>query len=229
MTDEVSALILDPGYSTVRAGFAGEDAPKSVIPSHYGFVDSGASAPKTLFGDSAVHSPLPGLSIKNPMADDGTVEDWDAAKSLWEYAITSRLTSYRPPRSAANGDQIKAEADVDVDMDRILDQEKPLGEHPLLMTETGWNAGKAREKGIEIAIEDWGCPAFWLARNGVLAAYETRPLWRDSVFLGREGTWLSDGSRSFATGKASALVVDAGASTLSVTPVHDGLILRKGW
>ncbi|KAF5847068.1 hypothetical protein GGP41_003284 [Bipolaris sorokiniana] len=27
--DEVSAIVLDPGYSTVRAGFAGEDVPKS--------------------------------------------------------------------------------------------------------------------------------------------------------------------------------------------------------
>ena len=33
---------------------------------------------------------------------------------------------------------------------------------------------------------------------------------------------------SFASGKASALVVDVGASSISLTPVHDGLILKKG-
>ena len=33
---------------------------------------------------------------------------------------------------------------------------------------------------------------------------------------------------SFAAGKATALVVDIGASNISVTPVHDGLILKKG-
>jgi actin-related protein len=32
----------------------------------------------------------------------------------------------------------------------------------------------------------------------------------------------------FAGGKASALVVDVGASNISITPVHDGLILKKG-
>ena len=32
----------------------------------------------------------------------------------------------------------------------------------------------------------------------------------------------------FAAGKPSALVIDVGASSTSVTPVHDGLILRKG-
>lgn len=33
---------------------------------------------------------------------------------------------------------------------------------------------------------------------------------------------------SFSAGKPSALVIDVGASTISATPVHDGLILRKG-
>ena len=32
----------------------------------------------------------------------------------------------------------------------------------------------------------------------------------------------------FSAGKSSALVVDIGASVLSVTPVHDGLMLKKG-
>jgi actin-related protein 4 len=33
---------------------------------------------------------------------------------------------------------------------------------------------------------------------------------------------------SFAAGKASALVIDLGASNVSVTPVHDGMILKRG-
>lgn len=36
------------------------------------------------------------------------------------------------------------------------------------------------------------------------------------------------GIRSFGLGKATALVIDVGASNISITPVHDGLILRKG-
>jgi actin-related protein 4 len=39
------------------------------------------------------------------------------------------------------------------------------------MTEPAWNPAKAREKTIEIAMEKWGTPAFYLARNGVLASY----------------------------------------------------------
>ena len=44
--------------------------------------------------------------------------------------------------------------------------------------------------------------------------------------------WLKRGAHAlmlrFAAGKSSALVVDIGASVLSVTPVHDGLMLKKG-
>lgn len=163
--------MLDPGTTSIRAGFAGEDVPKSVAPSYYGVLDqdSGFSGPKTLFGDNSIHTPIPSLTIKNPMAKDGTVEDWDAAKSLWEYAITSRLTRTKASNPATNGLN-DPNPDLDARMEEADDREKPLEEHPLLMSETGWNSARAREKSIEIAIEDWGCPAFWLARNGVLAA-----------------------------------------------------------
>ena len=166
--DEISALVLDPGYSTVRAGFAGEDVPRSVVSSYYGTVPAG-STPKYLYGDNSINRPSSGKAIGNPMSGDGTVEDWGTAQTLWEYAITSRLTSAKPPNPILHDKDDKFEQQ-DVNMDGMDDQEKPMAENPLLMTETGWNAGKSREKGIEIAMEDWGCPAYWLARNGVLAA-----------------------------------------------------------
>ncbi|KUJ24644.1 Actin/actin-like protein [Mollisia scopiformis] len=193
--DEVSAIILDPGFSSVRAGFAGEDTPKSFVSSYYGVNEGGQ-----VFGDDAIHNPLAGLDIRNPMSKEGIVEDWDTATRLWEYAITSRLTSFKQadPRNNGLNDDLK---DLDVEMDGVEEGEKPLEEHPLLMTETAWNSPKNRERAIEIAMESWGCPAFWLARNSVLAA--------------------------FGAGKATALVVDVGASTASVLAIHDGLILKK--
>ncbi|KAI4132485.1 MAG: hypothetical protein LQ347_002566 [Umbilicaria vellea] len=168
--DEISALVLDPGYSSVRAGFAGEDVPKSVTPTYYGVLSSGPDR-KCLFGDQSIYTPAPNISIENPMSKDGTVEDWDTATNLWEYAITSRLTNAKPGNPMTNGLNDKSNGDMDIEMEGVEEQEKPLEENPLLMTETGWNSGKAREKAIEIAMENWACPAFWLARNGVLAAY----------------------------------------------------------
>ncbi|KAI9810830.1 MAG: NuA4 histone acetyltransferase subunit [Pycnora praestabilis] len=197
--DEISALVLDPGYSSTRAGFAGEDVPKSVVPSYYGLLETSNDERKYLFGDNSIHNSLSHHAIENPMSKDGTVEDWDTATKLWEYSITSRLTNAKPSNVTTNGlnDPFTKE-ELDAELEAQDNEEKPLGENPLLMTETGWNAGKAREKSIEIAMEHWGCPAFWLARNGVLA--------------------------SFAGGKPSALVIDVGAANTSITPVHDGVM-----
>ena len=163
--------MLDPGYSTTRAGFAGEDVPKSVVPSYYGSIPSESPLKhhKNIFGDNAIHTPLPQITISNVMSKEGTVQDWDTAASLWEYAITSKLTSTRQGRLATNG--LNDEDNEDAKMESVEDQEKPVGENALLMTESGWNSGKDREKGLEIAMENWGVPAYWLARNGVLAAY----------------------------------------------------------
>lgn len=38
--DEVSALVVDIGSSSVRAGYAGDDTPKAVIPSSYGYFNN---------------------------------------------------------------------------------------------------------------------------------------------------------------------------------------------
>ncbi|CAJ0762865.1 14254_t:CDS:1, partial [Entrophospora sp. SA101] len=35
---EVSALILDAGSCWTRAGYAGEDAPKAIFPTSYGYI-----------------------------------------------------------------------------------------------------------------------------------------------------------------------------------------------
>ncbi|RPA95862.1 Actin/actin-like protein [Choiromyces venosus 120613-1] len=170
--DEISAIVLDPGTAWTRAGFAGEDTPKSVVPTDYGVLEeAGENGGKKYFiGDNDVHSIRPGMEIKNPMSD-GIVADWEAATILWREAITPRLT-------------------------------KALSEHPLLMTEPSWNPPKNREKTIEIAFEDFDVPAFYLAKAGVCAG--------------------------FASGKSTGLVIDVGASNISVTPIHDGLVLRKG-
>jgi actin-related protein 4 len=173
-TDEVSAIVLDPGYSSTRAGFAGEDTPKSVIPTSYGKYTSGDQE-KYIYGDSIYVSPRPGLSIHNPMGRDGVVEDWDMAEKVWEYSFSSRLTGAKPSDPMQNGlnDDVPKE-ELPTEMEGVEADEKPLADSPLLMTECGWNPTKAREKTVEIAMENWGTPAFYLARNGVLSSYVSR-------------------------------------------------------
>ncbi|KAH8202703.1 hypothetical protein TruAng_003079 [Truncatella angustata] len=196
--DEVSALVLDAGYVNTRAGFAGEDVPKSVLPSFYGSVDG-----RHVFGDECL-IPRDNFQVKNYMSrTESVVEDWDAATKLWEHMLIGRLQPERETPPSKNGlNEADGEGDVAMDdANAAENQEKPLAESPLLMTEAPWNSGKAREKVIEIAMENWGVPAFWLSRTPVAAA--------------------------FAAGKASALVIDVGGANTSVTAVHDGMILKR--
>ncbi|KAI0864957.1 chromatin remodeling and histone acetyltransferase complexes subunit putative [Xylaria cubensis] len=205
--DEISALVLDAGYCHTRAGFAGEDVPKSVLPSFYGSLrtsntDSTTTTYRDIFGDECLY-PRGDFEVKNYMSEsESVVEDWDAATKLWEHMLIKRLQPDRETSPAKNGlNEPAADGEGDVAMEDVENQEKPLAESPLLMTEAPWNTGKAREKAIEIAMENWGCPAFWMSRTPVCAA--------------------------FAAGKASALVIDVGGANTSVTAIHDGMILKR--
>ncbi|KAK6820499.1 actin-like protein 4 [Apiospora arundinis] len=209
--DEVSALVLDAGYCQTRAGFAGEDVPKSVLPSFYGSIKdtNAASGSRNVFGEDYIFA-RPDFEVKNYMSrTESVVEDWDTAVQVWESMLLDRLQpERRQTQPSKNGLNDGADGEGDVSMEDAAtsaenaeNAEKPLAESPLLMTEAPWNQGKAREKAIEIAMENWGCPAFWLSRTPVCAA--------------------------FAAGKASALVVDVGGANTSVTAVHDGMILKR--
>lgn len=206
--DEVSALVLDPGYCSTRAGWAGEDVPKSILPSFYGHI---GSTNTNLFGDEYL-IPREGLEVRNYMNRDSVVEDWDVAPKFWENMLVKRLQPERPTAPSKNGlnDDPKKDGEGDVSMDGAAEeaaaeaqeeQEKALQENPLLVTEAPWNTSKAREKTTEVIMETWGCPAFWLSRTPTLSA--------------------------FAAGKATALVIDVGGSNTNVTAVHDGMVLKR--
>lgn len=202
--DEVSALVLDPGYCYTRAGFAGEDVPKAIVPSFYSHIRS--DPPRNIFGDEFLN-PRADFEVRNYMNRDSVVEDWDVAANIWENMLVKRLQPEKQAPPAKNGlnDDAKDEpqdGEGDVAMDDAAEsQEKPLEENPLLMTEAPWNTPKAREKAIEIIMENWGCPAFWMSRTPVLSA--------------------------FAAGKATALVIDVGGANTSVTAIHDGMVLKR--
>ncbi|PNP44806.1 hypothetical protein TGAM01_v200022 [Trichoderma gamsii] len=199
--DEVSALVLDPGYCNTRAGFAGEDVPKSILPSFYGHVTS--DPPRDLFGDECI-IPRSDFEVRNYMNKDSVVEDWDVAAKMWEFMLVKRLQPERqtpPSKNKLNDDVKEQDGEGDVAMEEVETMEKALEEFPLLMTEAPWNSPKAREKAIELSMESWGTPAFWLSRTPVLS--------------------------SFAAGKATALVIDVGGANTSVTAIHDGMVLKR--
>lgn len=113
------------------------------------------------------------MDIRNPYNSDGVVEDWETASKLWDYTITSRLTGAKqtpPTKNGLNDGPKDGDGDVEMEIEAQGEEDNALAEYPLLMSEVPWNPPKAREKTMEIAMEEWGVPAFFLAKNGQLAA-----------------------------------------------------------
>ncbi|KAG0165440.1 Actin-like 6A [Apophysomyces sp. BC1034] len=156
--DEVNALVLDVGSTTTRAGYAGEDTPKVVFPTSYGYVEetdndpasnvdgdvtmterSDARIKKYYIGDNKINIWRPNMEIGNPM-EDGLVNDWDAMEQIWDATFRNMLR-------------------VDP------------AEHPLLCTEPAWNTPEKREKMMELAFEKFDFPAFYLAKDAVMTAF----------------------------------------------------------
>jgi hypothetical protein len=53
--DEVSALVIDIGTSSVRAGYAGDDTPRAIIPTQYGSMPTNSDT-DVVMGDSGENS-----------------------------------------------------------------------------------------------------------------------------------------------------------------------------
>ncbi|KEH17932.1 actin-related protein ARP4 [Medicago truncatula] len=70
-----------------------------------------------------------------------------------------------------------------------------------LFSEPSSNAQQQRERAAELMFEKYKAPALFLAKNAVLT--------------------------SFASGRATSLVVDCGGGSTTVAPVHDGYVLQK--
>lgn len=158
--------MLDPGSASVRAGFAGEDTPKSVIPTYYGELDG-----RQIYGDHVVDLPRSNIAVKNPMNKDGIVEDWDIAEKLWRYSFAAKLTGKRANKVLE--EWVNGEMEVG-HLTRAVKEhentERALEDHPLFMTEPSWNPSKAKDKSVEIAMENWGTPAFYMGKTAVMAA-----------------------------------------------------------
>ena len=123
------------GTTCTKAGYAGEDCPKYVIPSSVGVVGGEGSSDKENFrvGTNALGVRADGMRIQ-PAVVDGIVQNWDAAEAILEHTYKNALSS------------------------------DPT-DHPLLMAEACHNPPAAREKMAELVFEKFGVPAFFLSKN----------------------------------------------------------------
>ncbi|KRX27859.1 Actin-like protein 6A [Trichinella nelsoni] len=188
--DDLGALVLDPGHHSFRIGYAGDDNPKLDLPGVYGYIDDTlVSGDDTADGDLLQGS---GYASNNKFR---------------KYFIGTNAI-HVPRAEVEYGSFLQDGLINDWDMFEnvlmhafnIFFMENTCN-YPILFSEASWNTRTKRERLTEVMFEKFGIPAFYVAKNSVLAA--------------------------FANGRQTAIVLDSGATHTTASPVYDGFCMTN--
>jgi len=141
--EQKPALVVDNGSGMVKAGFSGDDAPRSVFPSIVGrpkvkSIMLGGTDKELFVGDEAqVKRGV--LKLSYPIAH-GIVTSWDDMEKIWHHTYYNEL--------------------------RVAPEE-----HAVMLTEAPLNPKANRERMTQIHFETFSVPAMYVQIQAVLSLY----------------------------------------------------------
>ncbi|GAW82994.1 actin [Plasmodium gonderi] len=216
--EDISALVVDLGFSTAKIGHNQEDTPRVFLKSICGEdvsaeewnstsemneIENGRNGNMMMKRRSPKEKLRFPLNLYNPsehvrikplfQKDEVTMRSHlnsDVFEKLLEYAI-----------EGIDAKRVFECTDEITNPMKLGGLNLKMNEHPILLSESNIHNDKIRKEMTEILFEKYNIPALYFAKKAKLT--------------------------SFSLGRCNALVVDIGYSALDINPVYEGYVLQK--